>query len=1071
MAMTDPPVPISRLFAGTFPAIEEKLLSRLPGKLAHTGEWEQVLLVPSNELREHLLRRLAARWEGVAAGASIQTLYDFTLRLLKHRGLFPRALPPAMMSAALFAAVQEVYASGQGDFAAIAGTPGFLPALQRTLSDLEEGWLDAGVLRSAERKAKEEGRPGKANRWAEWRGLVEAVDRKIHAMGGMTRRRIFQEAVSGFEQPGYPFRVSLYGFYDFTRLQWTLVDALLGSGLLDEVYFPGIFREDGSLSLACFYAALTWDRLTRAFEGNVEIIADSAPPDLCALRERIFSATSCETQSPAPVTILSAPHEEGEARLSARKVRRWLDERPGDEILLVSRRFGEEAVSAWERTAKEYGIRTVERLTVPLASAPPVRVLLQMIDAAREGFPRRKTIDILSSPYRRHAASAPTIAPRPDLWDVWSRELMVISGKDWDTRLSRLRLRDSEEAEGDGWKERETQLKLLRAEVRALRASLAPVQKARGHAGLAKGLRRVLVETFRFLDDESPEAERDRRALSALFLLLDDIERIPDRAVPWPGADEALSWFASLLADQRLFVGERGGMRVPGAVVAGDLYTLRGITADRVIFLSANDDAVPAQIDEDPLLTDEDREALNRLTRRPELPDALSLLRRNAAQEKLLFALPAASARQEICFSVLRADSEGAVKRPSRYLLNLLAQFAGPEVFAEEWASKAHAPVLFLPRSPFAMLRTEGPLSRREEALHSWREGIPPKDVADGIPWKRIVATLSEWESREGGASLFPGPWIDAPRPSWSASELDELARCPYRYFLRYRLGLDPVEEPEEELSLTPAEAGLLLHDILHTLGKDVAAGKGWGDVAPASKKAFASFAKKNPTGLPGLYLLRRREIERDAAVFVEWERGRAGDPQAYRVAAVEHRFKVAEERDLPAFRGRVDRIDRGPRSEAEIIDYKYRDGKNEKAPLEWILHGLASQIPVYLSFARTLSPLPPDVRATLLFLKHGVRPVTVAGEQWKAVRDGWAEALSGWIALDRSGMFPPLPHHRFSYAGSHPPRYCDACLFADHCRVSPRFEGTDRETEALARRMEEDPALRAIVEHRPAAR
>jgi hypothetical protein len=1070
--MIDPASPHSRLFAGPFPAIEEMLLSRLPGKLARAGGWEQVLLVPSNELREHLLRRLAARWGGVSAGASIQTLYDFTLRLLKHRGLFPRALPPAMMSAALFAAVQEVYARGGGNFAAIAHTPGFLPALQRTLSDLEEGWLDASVLRSAERKAKEEGRLGKAARWAEWRGLVEAVERKIHAMGGMTRRRIFQEAVSGFEQPRYPFRVSLYGFYDFTRLQWTLVDALLSSGLLDEVYFPGIFGTDGSLSIACFYSALTWDRLTRAFEGNVEVLSDSAPPDLCAVRERIFSSTSCETPSPAPVTILSAPHEEGEARLSARKVRRWLDERPDEEILLVSRTFAEEAISAWERAAKEYGIRTVERLTVPLSSAPPVRVLLQMIEAAREDFPRRKTIDILSSPYRRHAAASP-VAPRPDLWDVWSRELVVISGKDWDKPITRLRPRDSEEADGEAWKEQEAQLKLLRSEVRALRASLAPLQRAKGVAGLAKALRRVLVENFRFLDDESPEAERDRRALSALFLLLDDIERIPDRAAPWPGADEALSWFATLLAEQRLFAGEEGGMRVPGAVVAGDLYTLRGVTADRVIFLSANDDEVPAQIDEDPLLTDEDREALNRLTRRPELPDALSLLRRNAAQEKLLFALPAASARQELCFSVLRADSEGAVKRPSRYLLNLLAQFAGPEVFAEEWASKARAPVLFLPRSPFAMLRTEGPLSRREEALHSWRDGNPPKDFASGIPWRRIAGTLSEWGSREAGDSLFPGSWIAAPRPSWSASELDELARCPYRYFLRYRLGLDPVEEPEEELSLTPAEAGLILHDILHKLGKDAASGKGWGDAAPAARKAFARFQRENPTGLPGLFLLRCREIERDAAAFVEWERDRVrlGDPGTYRVADVERRFKVAEERGLPAFRGRVDRVDRGPWAEAEIIDYKYRDGKNEKAPLEWILHGLANQIPVYLAFAHTLSPPPPDVRASLIFLRNGIRPVAVEDEQWKAVRGGWSEALTGWIALDRSGTFPPLPHHRFSYAGGPPPRYCDACPFADHCRVSPRFEGTDRETEALARRVGEDSGLQRIGEHRPAIR
>jgi len=132
---------ISRLFAGPFPALEERLLSRLPESFGRVRGREDVLLVPSNELREHLLRRLAARGEWSAAGASILTLYDFAVRLLKYRGVFPRELPAAQASAAMLAAVREVYATGEGDFAAISGTPGFVPALSRTMADFEEGWL------------------------------------------------------------------------------------------------------------------------------------------------------------------------------------------------------------------------------------------------------------------------------------------------------------------------------------------------------------------------------------------------------------------------------------------------------------------------------------------------------------------------------------------------------------------------------------------------------------------------------------------------------------------------------------------------------------------------------------------------------------------------------------------------------------------------------------------------------------------------------------------------------------------------------------------------------------------
>ena len=1064
---------VSRLYAGPFPALEEKLLSFLPEMFRGSRRDARVLLVPSNELREHLLRRLAARWDGCLAGSAIMTLYDFALRLLKHRGLFPRELPPVQMAAALAGAAGEVYAGGEGDFAAIAGKPGFVPALARTLADLDEGWLGDEALRNAEREARARGDARKAARFAEWRRLAAAAERKVRAMGGMTRRRIFQEAVSGFEQPGYPFRVSLYGFYDFTRLQWTLVTALLESGLLEEVYFPGLFGAEGSLSPAFGYAALAWDRLSRAFEGNVEHLAGEAAPEIAAVRREIFSPGPPGEKSPVPFPVLSAPHEDGEMRLAARQVREWRDARPDEEILLVARRFDEAAVSAWERMAAEYGIRTVERLAVPLSSIPPVRLLVQMIEAAALDFPRRQVVDILTSPYRRPSSDerGGEPLPRPDLWDVMSRERLIVSGKDWETRLVRRRRpRDPDDDGSEERKAEEAQLAILAAEVRALRASLRPVARANGYGGLARALRDLVTADFRFIDDGGPEAERDRRALSALLSILADVERIPEREVPWPGTRDALAWFSEFLSGQRLFVGESGGMRVPGAVVAGDVYALRGVTADRVIFLSVNEDAVPAQVDEDPLLPDDDRAALNRLTRQAGLPDALSLLRRNAAQEKLLFSLPAASAREGLAFSVLRADAEGAAKRPSRYLLHLLSRFAGPRVFSEDWAGASGASVLSLPRSPDAMLSAPGPLSPREKALAAWRAGIPPGGDGTGVPWGRIAGTLANFRDREEGIALYPGPRGGAGETSrqWSATELDELARCPYRFLLRYRLGLSPAEEPEEEVALTPAETGTVLHDILRSLGKDAASGKGWGDAAPAASRAFARFARENPTGLPGLFRIQCLGIVRDAAAFVAWERARLSSAGVYRVEAVEQRFSVPAGRTLPAFLGRVDRIDRGADGEAEIIDYKYRDGKRERAPLDWIAHGLANQIPVYLAFAQTLSPPPPDVRASLVFVKNGVRPVTVTGDQWKAVREEWAGALADWLAVAASGHFPPLPHHRFTYAGGAPPRYCDACPFKDHCRASPAFEGSRREEEALPRRVVADAALSAVGAHRP---
>ena len=486
---------------------------------------------------------------------------------------------------------------------------------------------------------------------------------------------------------------------------------------------------------------------------------------------------------------------------------RWLDADPEGEILLVSRRFAEEAVPLWERIAAEYGIRAAGRLHVPLASTPPVQLLVRMLESAQENFPRRAVIEILSSPYRRRREEETGPAPRPDLWEVWTRERLVVGGDDWETRMAVPDRR--EEEEGEEREEHRIQMALLREEVRSLREILRPYHEARGYAGFAAAVRDLLLGEFRIQDDGTAEAERDRRACLALLELLGDIGRIPPGEVPWPPPEGALPWFFTLLSEQRLFLGERGGMRVPGAVVAGDLLSLRGVTADRILFLSVNEELVPAQLEEDPLLPDEDREELNRLLRRPDLPDALSLRRRNAAEEKLLFSLPSASAREEIAHGVLRADASGNARRPSRYLLLLLSRFAGPGVFSEGWAKRSGAPLLELPRSPLAALEGPAPLSGKEKALARWRSGLAPEGDPEGIPWRRIAPALAALAGRERGLALFPDAWRRIPPPdAFSASALDELAACPYRFFLHRMAGIVPVEDPEEIFSLTPAEEG-----------------------------------------------------------------------------------------------------------------------------------------------------------------------------------------------------------------------------------------------------------------------
>jgi PD-(D/E)XK nuclease superfamily len=127
--------------------------------------------------------------------------------------------------------------------------------------------------------------------------------------------------------------------------------------------------------------------------------------------------------------------------------------------------------------------------------------------------------------------------------------------------------------------------------------------------------------------------------------------------------------------------------------------------------------------------------------------------------------------------------------------------------------------------------------------------------------------------------------------------------------------------------------------------------------------------------------------------------------------------------------------------------------------------HGLAHQLPVYLAYARALTPAPPAISAVLYFLRNDF--AVVQAPPWEEIRDDWAASLSGWLRLAEAGAFPPLPHHVFPFAGRPAPRYCDACPFKDHCRVSPAYDGSESDPAAIASLSAREPILRPVADHR----
>jgi len=175
-----------------------------------------------------------------------------------------------------------------------------------------------------------------------------------------------------------------------------------------------------------------------------------------------------------------------------------------------------------------------------------------------------------------------------------------------------------------------------------------------------------------------------------------------------------------------------------------------------------------------------------------------------------------------------------------------------------------------------------------------------------------------------------------------SASRLETLSTCPYRYFLRYVLDIVPPQVIEEDASrwLTPLEFGQLLHDLfrdfmvdLHGRNEQPSTTAHGGLMSRLLEETVERYKARIPIFREAAYLADRRRLTTTSEVFLAIESRRTDvTPVGFEVS-----FGFGEAGDLhePApirltlsdrvtllLRGRIDRVDRVPEG-YQIWDYK----------------------------------------------------------------------------------------------------------------------------------------------------
>ncbi|MCA2977235.1 MAG: PD-(D/E)XK nuclease family protein, partial [Myxococcaceae bacterium] len=758
-----------------------------------------------------------------------------------------------------------------------------------------------------------------------------------------------------------------------------------------------------------------FERRWEALAG-VELVPEAAAGEAGVALRSVFAA------EPSPVAVaglsfVSSASPRDEARAIAAGARRLLDEGTPPERIAVAFRDLAEDTELLVEQLELLGVPARARLGVPLARSPIGRLALSLLRLADDEFPVDDVAALLESRYAR-ALSSQLPPCRSAFAEAGIRDDVVgaAGGQGaWAARLGALIERK----------------RRLAAEQRGVEPEVAALER------LAAGVQRVLA-LGRSIPQRGTALELLAGFTSALSALgLDEALRAPEPATTGAVLEQALdralardeasfealtallaalrqgferTGFGAARLDRRTFARwvslaaaevnlQARGPRA-GAVWLVDVRELPGLHLDALFLGGLVDGRFPGRPSLQPLLSDEERAAINvasngPLFRASVVDDGVALPVR-LAEDRLLFQL-ALSAAPRVTLTAPRVDGRGRALSRSPFL-DALARAVRP--LGTE--TRVHRPVPLLEDAACeadlaarAALEAFSPVETRQSPpspLAPVLEGV----LADA-PWMRTARHAAAIETERlrffSDDGRAPGPWsgrIDGevlerlqPSLAWarerplSASQLETWARCHFRGLGRRVLALEADDEAAEEPDARVR--GELLHAALRRLVprlQRLGRGVPVREVSPEVDAAIAAcleasadeVRRTHPVGHALLFelALERARAELTKLVVAEalapFEGGRPerfeqpfGRPEAPEPVR-EVSLPPAFPDERPVFvTGAIDRLDVSDAMVA-VVDYKLSRTGSARSRREALLTQ-DFQLPLYLHVARQQYP------------------------------------------------------------------------------------------------------------------
>lgn len=599
------------------------------------------------------------------------------------------------------------------------------------------------------------------------------------------------------------------------------------------------------------------ERLNRAFASlgiapYIEYLDTSHKADspLANLQHLLIQRSSDDTATDS-IARIEVPDERAEAAYILRDIRAHLLNGKRPEQFLIANREIERYRRHFVRLSQDYGIPILCPHGEALINNPAIAAIMMLLRLADpqtidrdedRGFRRREVLELLRSPYFHNPDLSETDV---EALDIISRRMKVLGGRQsWldaleamPASLEVIPLSEDDPAllplDANTCERLKNSLERFMEQVSpapyGTNASYAewienligpdPISlesHAEAEAASTASLH-VLYRLRQSMNDPTLTAEtlRDIDAIHAMLDLLHSMVRVETLvhdllgeappSIPW---DAFRREFFDML--ERAQSSASDGSR-SGRVLITSVTEARGLPHDYVYVTGLSEGLFPARTAEDPLYLDSEREALQKR-------GVLLMTQSERADDPGLFLELISIARESLTLT-RPTILEGKPWNPS-FLWQMVEQ-ALPNARSERHAAgAATSPEQAATLEEAALAAAAYPEARN---LRAWLEA----DVARRNYWHQIAqgaqAEMQRMHPAEGN------PYSGSVRPQsglqqivadvlgesyiWSASQLNEYATCPYRFFARRLLQLDEWEEPEEGMDVLVF--GTVQHAIL----------------------------------------------------------------------------------------------------------------------------------------------------------------------------------------------------------------------------------------------------------------